>query len=86
MRIVPFFAYAPEIGKVIYITNAIASVNFSLRIFIMTRGAFPTDEAAIKLLYPGLRNIAKRWTMLIHNWKQAKSKLMIRSDKAFNPA
>lgn len=70
----------------IYTTNAIASDNFSLRIFIMTRGAFPTDEAAIKLLYPGLRNIARRWTVPIQNWKQAMRRLMIRFDKAFNPA
>ncbi len=85
-RIIPFFAYAPEIRKVIYTTNAIESVNFSLRKLIKTRGAFPTDEAAIKLLYLGLRNIAKRWTMPIHNWKQAMSQLMIRFDKQFNPA
>ena len=52
----------------------------------MTRGAFPTDEAAIKLLYPGLRNIARRWTVPIQNWKQAMRRLMIRFDKAFNPA
>ena len=85
-RVIPFFAYAPEIGKVIYTTNAIESVNFSLRKLIKTRGAFPTDEAALKLLYLGLRNISKRWTMPIHNWKQAMSQLMIRFDKEFNPA
>jgi putative transposase len=85
-RIIPFFAYAPEIRKVIYTTNAIESVNFSLRKLIKTRGAFPTDEAAIKLLYLGLRNISKRWTMPIQNWKQAMSQLMIRFDKQFNPA
>lgn len=86
VRVIPFFAYASEIRKVIYTTNAIESVNFSLRKLIKTRGAFPTDEAAIKLLYLGLRNIAKRWTMPIQNWKQAMSQLMIRFDKQFNPA
>lgn len=85
-RIIPFFSYAPEIRKVIYTTNAIESVNFSLRKLIKTRGAFPTDEAAIKLLYLGLRNIARRWTMPIQNWKHAMSQLMIRFDKQFNPA
>jgi putative transposase len=84
-RIVPFFAYAPDIRKVIYTTNAIESVNFSLRRLIKTRGAFPTDEAAIKLLYLGLRNIGKRWTMPIQNWKQAMRQLMIRFEKQFNP-
>lgn len=82
----PFFAYAPEIRKVIYTTNAVESVNFSLRKLIKTRGAFPTDEAALKLLYLGLRNIGKRWTMPIQNWKQAMSQLMIRFDEAFVPA
>ena len=69
-----------------FTTNAIESVNFSLRKLIMTRGAFPTDEAAIKLLCPGLRSIARRWTVPIQNWKQAMGRLMIRFDKAFNPA
>jgi len=50
-------------------------VNFSLRKLIKNRASFPTDEAAIKLLYLGLRNIAQRWTMPIQNWKQAMSQL-----------
>jgi len=85
-RIIPFFAYAPEIRRVIYTTNAIESVNFSLRKLIKNRASFPTDEAAIKLLYLGLRNIAQRWTMPIQNWKQAMSQLMIRFEQRFNPA
>ena len=92
-RIIPFFAYAPDIRKVIYApkevplgdtTNAIESVNFSLRKLIKNRASFPTDEAAIKLIYLGLRNIAKRWTMPIQNWKQALSQLMIRFEERFN--
>ena len=85
-RVIPFFAYAPEIRKVIYTTNAIESVNFSLRKLIKNRASFPNDDAAIKLLYLGLRNIAKRWTMPIQNWKQAMSQLMIRFEDRFNPA
>ncbi len=85
-RIIPFYSYAPEIRKVIYTTNAIESVNFSLRKLIKTRGAFPTDEAAIKLLYLGLRNASRRWTMPVQNWKHAMSQLMIRFDKQFNHA
>ena len=83
-RIMPFFAYAPEIRRVIYTTNAIESVNFSLRKLIKNRASFPTDEAAMKLLYLGLRNIAQRWTMPIQNWKQAMSQLMIRFEDRFN--
>jgi putative transposase len=80
------FAYAPEIRKVIYTTNAIESVNFSLRKLIKARASFPNDEAAITLLYFGLRNISQRWTMPIQNWKQAVSQLMIRFEKQFNQA
>jgi putative transposase len=85
-RVIPLFAYAPEIRKVIYTTNAIESVNFSLRKLIKARASFPNDEAAIKLLYLGLRNISQRWTMPIQNWKQAMSQLMIRFEKQFNHA
>ncbi len=85
-HVIPFFAYAPEIRKVIYTTNAIESVNYSLRRFTKTRASFPNDEAAIKLLYLGLRNISKRWTMPIQNWKQAMSQLMIRFEAQFSNA
>ena len=85
-RIIPFFAYAPEIRKVVYTTNAIESVNFSLRKVTKARASFPNDEAAIKLLYLALRNISQRWTMPIANWKQAMSQLMIRFDAQFNQA
>ena len=85
-HVIPFFAYAPEIRKVIYTTNAIESVNYSLRRLTKTRGSFPNDEAAIKLLYLGLRNISQRWTMPIQNWKQAMSQLMIRFEVQFNNA
>ena len=83
---IPFFAYAPEIRKIMYTTNAIESVNFSLRKLIKARASFPNDEAAIKLLYLGLRNIAQRWTMPIQNWKQAMSQFMIRFETQFNQA
>lgn len=85
-HVIPFFAYAPEIRKVIYTTNAIESVNYSLRRLTKTRASCPNDEAAIKLLYLGLRNISKRWTMPIQNWKQAMSQLMIRFEAQFNNA
>jgi putative transposase len=72
--------------KVIYTTNAIESVNFSLRRLIKAPASFPNDEAAVKLLYLGLRNISQRWTMPIHNWKPAMSQFMIRFEKQLNPA
>ena len=61
-RVIPFFAHPPEIRKIIYTTNAIESLNMSLRKVTKTRGSFPNDEAAAKLLYLALRNIAKKWT------------------------
>lgn len=76
-RITPFFAYPADIRKVIYTTNAIESVNMSLRKIIKTRGSFPTDEAVLKLLYLALQNIARKWTMPIKEWKAALNRFAI---------
>jgi putative transposase len=76
-RITPFFAYPADIRKVIYTTNAIESVNMSLRKIIKNRGSFPTDEAALKLLYLALQNIARKWTMPIKEWKAALNRFAI---------
>ena len=86
VRIIPLFAYSAEIRKAIYTTNAIESVNFSLRKLTKIRGSFPNDEAAIKLLYLGLRNITKRWTMPIPNWKKALNQLMIKFEDRLTTA
>ena len=76
-RITPFFAYPPEIRKVIYTTNAIESLNMSLRKVTKNRGSFPNDEAMLKLLYLALNNIAKKWTMPIRDWKAALNRFSI---------
>ena len=60
-EVVPFFAYPPQIRKMIYTTNAIESLHRGLRKIIKTRGAFPSDEAAMKLLYLALRNLGVHW-------------------------
>ena len=70
-RLTPFFDFPPEIRKVIYTTNAIESVNMSLRKLTKIRGFFPNDDALIKLFYLGLRNISQKWTMPIKDWKPA---------------
>jgi putative transposase len=75
--ITPFFAYPADIRKVIYTTNAIESVNMSLRKIIKNRGSFPTDEAALNLLYLALQNIARKWTMPIKEWKAALNRFAI---------
>ncbi|MHB1117414.1 IS256 family transposase [Sideroxydans sp.] len=76
-RIIPFFDYPPEIRKVIYTTNAIESVNMSLRKITKNRGSFPTDESLLKLFYLALNNISKKWTMPIRDWKAALNRFTI---------
>ncbi len=76
-RLIPFFDYPPEIRKVIYTTNAIESVNMSLRKLTKNRGSFPSDEALLKLFYLALRNISKKWTMPIRDWKAALNRFTI---------
>ncbi len=70
-RLTVFFDYPSEIRKVIYTTNAIESLNFSLRKVLKKRGAFPTDEAIVKVLYLEMQRIAKKWTVPIPDWKRA---------------
>lgn len=60
-HVVPFFAFAPGIRKMIYTTNAVEALNRSLRKIIKTRGSFPNDEAAVKLLYLAIKNAGLRW-------------------------
>jgi len=76
-RIIPIFSYPTEIRKAIYTTNAIESLNMSLRKVIKNRGHFPSDEAMFKLLYLALKNIAKKWTMPIRDWKSALNQFSI---------
>ena len=76
-RLIPFFDYPPEIRKVIYTTNAIESVNMSLRKLTKNRGSFPSDEALLKLFYLALRNISQKWTMPIRDWKAALNRFTI---------
>lgn len=76
-QVSPFFAYPAEIRKVIYTTNAVESLNMSLRKVIKTRGSFPNEEAALKLLYLALERVAKRWTRPVQDWKAALNRFAI---------
>ncbi len=76
-QITPLFSYPPGIRKAIYTTNAIESVNMSLRKVTKNRGSFPNDESMFKLLYLALKNISKKWTMPIKNWKSALNQFSI---------
>lgn len=77
VRIIPFFGYPPEIRRIIYTTNAIESVNMSLRKITKNRGSFPSDEALLKLFYLALMNISQKWTMPLQNWKAALNRFTI---------
>jgi putative transposase len=76
-RVIPFFAFPPEVRRVIYTTNAIESVNSQLRKIIKTRGHFPSDEAATKLIWLALRNITADWGRAANNWKTAMNQFAI---------
>jgi putative transposase len=69
-RVTPFFDFPAEVRKMIYTTNAVESLHMSLRKIIKTRGSFPSEEAALKLLYLALRNASAKWEAIQH-WKQA---------------
>jgi putative transposase len=75
-RVIPFFAFPAEIRKVVYTTNAVESLHMTLRKVIKTRGSFPNEEAARKLLYLALRNVSKKWHT-IQGWKEALNRFAI---------
>jgi putative transposase len=70
-RVVPFLDFPPEIRRIIYTTNAIESINSSLRKLVYYRGHFPSDDAVFKLLFLALRNLEKRWNRAAREWTQA---------------
>jgi putative transposase len=69
-HIIPFFAFPAEVRKVIYTTNAVESLHMSLRKIIKNRGSFPSEEAALKLLFLALQNVSAKWEVVQH-WKAA---------------
>ena len=83
-NIIPFFQYSPDIGKAIYTTNAIESLNRSMRKIIKTKGLFPSDESVLKLFYLALAHISKKWTRPIQNWSQALNQLEIHFQARFS--
>jgi putative transposase len=76
-RVIPFFAFPPAVRRVIYTTNAIESINAQLRKIIKTRGHFPSDDAASKLIWLALRNITSEWGRAAHHWKEAMNQFAI---------
>ena len=78
-----FFAYPKEIRKIVYTTNAIKSLQMQLRKVLKTRGHFPSDEAATKLIYLALGNITKKWKNPPLTWKQAATQFAIQFGERF---
>ncbi|NCU67804.1 IS256 family transposase [Acidovorax sp. 210-6] len=82
-RVIPFFAFSPAVRRVIYTTNAIESLHSRLRKIIKTRGHFPSDDAATKLLWLALRNITADWGRAAKEWKEAMNQFAIAYGERF---
>jgi len=85
-HVTPFFVFPPDIRRVIYTTNAIESLNMQLRKIIKTRGHFPSDEAAIKLLWLALRNVLAKSVRATFDWKAAMNQFAILFGERFTAA
>ena len=72
-----YFKYPEPIRKVIYTTNAVEAVHRQFRKLTKTKGAFPNENSLLKLLFVGIQNMTKKWTMPIHNWNLTLSQLAI---------
>ena len=81
----PFFEYPEEIRKSIYTTNAIESLNSTVRRIIKTRGSFPSEDAALKLLYLAIRNLTAKWDT-IQGWKEAMNRFRITAGERIDAA
>ena len=84
-HIIPFFAFPPDIRRLIYTTNSLESVHGQLRKIIKTRGQFPNDEAATKLMWLALRNITAKWARTSHYWRAAMNQFANLYEGRFSP-
>ena len=82
-HVIPFFAFPPDVRRVIYTTNALESVHARVRKIIKTRGHFPTDDAATKLIWLALRNITAEWVLPTRHWSRAMSQFAILYEDRF---
>src|SRR3954465_12991309 len=82
-EVIPFYAFPAEVRRIIYTTNAIEAVNAKLRRAVRARGHFPTDKAALKLLFLVLNRAAKKWRMPAREWTAAKAQFAILFEDRF---
>jgi putative transposase len=85
-RVIPFFAFPPAVRRVVYTTNAIESIHSQLRKIIKTRGHFPGDDAASKLIWLALRNITADWGRAAKEWREAMNQFAILYEERFTAA
>ena len=84
--VIPFFAFSPEVRKIIYTTNAIESLNATVRKAVRNKGHFPSDLAATKLIWLALRQAADKWKSPPISWHAAKAQLAIQFEQRFVPS
>src|SRR5262249_9352126 len=84
-HVIPFFAFPPEVRRLLYTTNALESVHSQLRKIIKTRGHFPTDDAATKLIWLALRNITAKWERTAYYCRPAMNQFAILYEGRFSP-
>jgi len=85
-RVIPFFAFPPAVRRVVYTTNAIESIHSQLRKIIKTRGHFPSDDSATKLIWLALRNITADWGRAAKEWREAMNQFAILYEERFTAA
>jgi putative transposase len=85
-QVIPFFAFPPDVRRLIYTTNALESVHGQLRKIIKTRGQFPNDDAATKLIWLALRNITTKWARTSPYWRAAMNQFAILYEDRFSPS
>jgi transposase-like protein len=81
--VIPFFAFPPDVRRVLYTTNALESVHARIRKIIKTRGHFPHDDAATKLIWLAVRNITAEWRRPVHRWRAAMNQFAILYEDRF---
>ena len=85
-EVIPFFAFPDDVRRIMYTTNAIESLNAKRRRAVRTKSHFPTDESALKLLFPVLNRAAKEWKMPPRKWTRAKARCAILFEDRFTLA
>ena len=86
VHVIPFVAFPSDIRRLLYTTNALESVHAQLRKIIKTRGQFPNDAAATKLIWLALRNITAKWQRTSHYWRPAMNQFAILDPDRFSPS